>query len=115
MEMETQQPLKLQVIFTRTMVAALIANWLQTKVPPRMISKRYVTVSVRGSLGECFVLSNLKHFAPCALLQLLRVWATVIPRWKMQTGDTLTRGNQQPVTTQGMVVELSTGLREILQ
>ena len=49
MEMETQQPLKLQVIFTRTMVAPLIANWLQTKVPPRMISKRYVTVSVRRS------------------------------------------------------------------
>ena len=33
----------------------------------------------------------------------------------MQTGDTLTRGTQQPVTTQGMVVDLSTGLREILQ
>ena len=68
--METQQPLKLQVIFTRTMVAALITDWLQTKVPPRMISKRYVTVvcDAHSSLCECCVLSNLKHFAACAWL-----------------------------------------------
>ena len=60
------------------MVAALITDWLQTKVPPRMISKRYVTevCGAHSSLCECFVLSNLKHFAPapgwCKLL--LRVW-----------------------------------------
>ena len=83
------------------MVAALITDWLQTKVPPRMISKRYVTV-VCGAHSALRMLRAEQLKTLCSLRLVgasCCVSGTVIPRWKMQTGDTLTRGTSYPATS----------------